>query len=154
MHYSSLKVLPIRLLLFFCLLFVFEGKAFGSDMNGENLEEEARRDLLLNLKDEENTSRFYQEFLHMLAVLGAMVFVLITAAWLLKKFVNNRTAQTNSINTIKILERRNISTKTAIYLIEIEGKRVALSESSNGAKLLFHYTSKGETPADFEKFLG
>lgn len=115
------------------------------------LEEEPQNELL---KDESgNSSRFFQEFLHMLSILGIMIAVLLLAAWFMKRLVAGRVQQGNSSSSIKILERRGLTAKTAIYLIEIDEHRIAISESSNGATLLFHVKSSEPQQPSFEQLI-
>jgi flagellar biogenesis protein FliO len=75
--------------------------------------------------------------------------------------VNNKLEQSNQISTIKVIERRSLSPKTSIYLIEIHEKTIALAESADGVALLteFPFTlsqTEGEAqevPSAFKKIL-
>lgn len=114
-------------------------------------EEEPQNELF---KDESgNSSRFFQEFLHMLSILGIMIAVLLLAAWSMKRLVAGRMQQGNTTSSIKILERRGLTAKTAIYLIEIDEQRIAIAESSNGATLLFHMKSSEPSQPSFEQLI-
>jgi flagellar biogenesis protein FliO len=95
----------------------------------------------------ENSSRFFQEFLHMLSILGVMIAVLLLASWFLKRLVSTKVQQGNAASMIKIIERRGLTAKTAIYLIEIDEQRIAIAESSNGATLLCHLPSAATAAA-------
>lgn len=83
--------------------------------------------------------RFFTELLNMLSVLGIVIVVILATAWFLKRILNTRMQQINTISPIKILERRALTPKTTIYLIEINGKGIALAESQNGASLLAEF---------------
>lgn len=61
-------------------------------------------------------------------VIGLIGIVFLTI-YVLKRFATNRTMQVNQIKHIKIIERRSISPKTALYLVQIGDKRMLLSES-------------------------
>lgn len=83
--------------------------------------------------------RFFTELLNMLAVLGIIIVIILSTAWFLKRILNTRIQQMNTVSPIKILERRALTPKTTIYLIEINGKGIALAESQNGASLLAEF---------------
>jgi len=79
---------------------------------------------------------FMKEFMKMLVTLGAIITVLLLISWMLKRFTNSRIQQINESSHIKILERRSITQKTSVYLLDIKGKQVAIVESHNGLLLL------------------
>lgn len=76
--------------------------------------------------------RFYIEFFNMLATLGLVIAIILIAAWLLRRILNTRMEQINTSSIIKIIEKRAISPKSAIYLLEIQDKTFAIAESQNG----------------------
>ena len=49
--------------------------------------------------------------------------------FLFKKFSSQRMTQSNHFRSIKILEKRAISPKSMLYLVEIGGKKILLAES-------------------------
>ncbi|MBI5274274.1 MAG: flagellar biosynthetic protein FliO [Chlamydiales bacterium] len=61
-------------------------------------------------------------------VVGLIGLIFLTI-YILKKFAINRTMQVNQVKHIKIVERRSISPKTVLYLVQIGDKRTLLSES-------------------------
>jgi len=79
---------------------------------------------------------FMKEFVKMLIALGAIITVLLVVSFLIKRFTNTRIQQINESSDIKILERRAITAKTSIYLLDIKGKQIAIVESHNGLLLL------------------
>lgn len=118
----------------------------------------------MQLPENENNShsdRFYTEFLNMLATLGLVIGIILIAAWFLKRLLNTRIEQINTTSTIKISERRALSPKTALYLLEIHGKTVLIAESQNGVTHLAQFTSESTTssfssespPSSFNKIL-
>ncbi|MEI8301565.1 MAG: flagellar biosynthetic protein FliO [Chlamydiota bacterium] len=75
------------------------------------------------------TSSYESAFLKMILVLvGILVFVFIVF-FLFKKFSSSRMQQSNHTRTIKILEKRAISPKSMLYLIEIGGQKILIAES-------------------------
>lgn len=103
--------------------------------------------------EEAEGSRFFQEFMHMLSILGIMIAVLLIVAWLLKKVVAGRMVQGNISSAIKIIDRRGLTTKTAIYLIEVENQRLLIAESSNGASLLCNFSANTAAKRSFSEVL-
>jgi len=76
------------------------------------------------------------DFVKMLFVLGLIVFLLIACAWFLKRFMATRVEQMNKSNAIKILERRTLSQKALLYLVEVHGKQILIGESASGINCL------------------
>ena len=68
----------------------------------------------------------------MLFTLGIMLAFLMLGAWLLKRVFNNRMMQVNKSSAIKVLERRNLAPKSAIYLVEICGQGLVIGETPAG----------------------
>lgn len=61
-------------------------------------------------------------------IVGLMVMVFLTI-FFLRRFSSHRNFQTNHLKHIKIIEKRSLSPKTILYLVEIGGKKMVLSES-------------------------
>lgn len=104
------------------------------------------------------TNRFLSEFLSMLTTLGLLISLILLIAWFLKRMVNSRQEQVNTTSIIKIIERRSLSPKSVIYLLEVEGKSLVVAESQNGVTFLSQYNvpneeDKAEIPSPFTKLL-
>lgn len=85
---------------------------------------------------EEGDNRFFQEFLNMLTTLGLIVGTILLLSWFLKKMVHSRIQQVNTTSIIKIVERRSLSPKSALYLVEIFDKQILVGETPNGLTTL------------------
>ena len=81
-------------------------------------------------------SRFFEEFLNMLFMLGLLVGLLYVGTWIFKKMATTKMVQINETSSIKVLEQRALSTKSSLYIVEVEGKKIILGESINGITLL------------------
>lgn len=79
---------------------------------------------------------FFYNFMQMLTSLGIIIVLLFLISYFFRRMMNARMIQMNTSSSIKIVDRRSISPKTAIYLIEVEKKNIILAESSNGVILL------------------
>ena len=75
------------------------------------------------------TMTYESAFMKMIFVLiGILVFIFIVF-FIFKKFSSTRMKQSNHLRTIKILEKRAISPKSMLYLIEIGGQKILIAES-------------------------
>jgi flagellar biogenesis protein FliO len=101
---------------------------------------------------QEQNNQFYVEFIRMLGLLGLVILILLLLMWFVKKMINSRLEQMNSSSLIKIVERRAITQKTTLYVLDISGKRVVMAESQNGVASLGEIPINTES-SDFEKIL-
>lgn len=76
--------------------------------------------------------RFFSEFISMLFALGLIIGLMLVIAWALKRMLHTRMHQMNTSSAIKILERRTLNPKAALYLLDINGKGIVIAESSVG----------------------
>lgn len=73
---------------------------------------------------------FKTAFFKMILILIALVALIFFTFWIFKRFIKVKMHQANLTKNIKILEKRPISAKSMLYLVEIDGKRILISESS------------------------
>lgn len=105
------------------------------------------------------TNRFLNEFIKMAASLGLILSLIFLAAWFLKRMLNTRQEMANTSSIIKVIERRSLSPKTAVYLLEVEGISILVSESVNGVSHLLNFPSPEDEeeqkplPSAFTKLL-
>jgi flagellar biogenesis protein FliO len=85
----------------------------------------------------DDSSRFMNAFTHMLQILAIMVGALFLIAYIAKRFTSSRLQHSNTLSQIKVLEKRGLSVRTSLYLVEIDGQKAALAESQNGVTLLW-----------------
>ena len=76
---------------------------------------------------------FQSNFLYMLFILGLIVAFMFFTSHLLKKMMKARISQVNDSSQIKILETRQLSTKSHLYLVEVSSQKFIISESQTGA---------------------
>lgn len=113
---------------------------------------------LVDTPDKHN-DRFYIEFFNMLATLGLVIAIILIAAWLLRRLLNTRLEQINTTSTIKIVERRALSPKSSVYLLEIYDKIIVVAETQSGITQLVEFDIPPEpeiskkNPLSFEKIL-
>jgi flagellar biogenesis protein FliO len=97
-------------------------------------------------RSQPDDDQFYSQFLSMLSTLGIVVAVILFITWVLKQLLSTRIQQMNSSSAIKILERRSLTPKTAIYLLDVYGKGIAIAESQNGVTRLSEFSIVDSTP--------
>jgi flagellar biogenesis protein FliO len=68
-------------------------------------------------------------FVKMMISLIAIVVLLFLTYYLLRKIIQKKLQSGSPDSSIFILERRVLSPKTMLYLVEVEGKKVLLAES-------------------------
>lgn len=75
------------------------------------------------------THSYEKAFIKMIFILIAILAVVFIIFYLFKRFSSSRMALSNHSRSIKILEKRAISPKSMLYLIEIGGQKILLAES-------------------------
>ena len=68
-------------------------------------------------------------FLKMILVLLLLLFVIFFGIWVVRRLSRSRLHMFKEPKHIRIIDRRPLSAKTALYLIEIGNKRVLVAES-------------------------
>jgi len=88
-------------------------------------------------------------FFKMFATLIALLLGIFGAVWALKKLSQGRLSASNNSRSIKVLERRALSHKTVLYLIEADGKKALIAESQLEIKRLIELGT-GEPESESE----
>lgn len=87
------------------------------------------------------------EVTKLLGSIALFTIILLMLNWALKKINQNRFEQLNATSDIKVIEKRILSHKATVYLIEIRDKTVAIAESPAGVTLLTEFQGvEKETP--------
>lgn len=63
-----------------------------------------------------------------LTLVGLLILVFVTY-WLFKRMAGGRLSAMNFNRSIKVLEKRPLSSKSILYLVETEGKKILIAES-------------------------
>jgi flagellar biogenesis protein FliO len=66
----------------------------------------------------------------------ALVALLYLSYWFIKKLIQNRLQKGVGEQSIQVLEKRMISAKTMLYLVEVDQKKILLAESQLEIKRL------------------
>jgi flagellar protein FliO/FliZ len=58
-----------------------------------------------------------------------IIALLGVSLWFLRRLIQQRMQKSDASRSIQILEKRVLSPKTMLYLVEVEGKKVLIAES-------------------------
>lgn len=81
------------------------------------------------IEDSHTVPQFEIAFKKMLWSLLALGILVIITIWMIKRLMKVRILQSNRSSRIKILEKRMLSPKSVLYIIEIGKKQVLITES-------------------------
>jgi flagellar biogenesis protein FliO len=98
------------------------------------------------MPEREDEDRFFYQFMKMLGMLGLMVGLMLFASGFLKRLNSTRVEQINTSSHIKIIERRALSNKSSLYLVEVHDKTFVVGESMQGLSLITNFAK----PFEFE----
>lgn len=88
---------------------------------------------------EGQTYNYWGEFVNMLLTLLFILGLIFLSVWALKKIMRSRIQHLNRSTAIKILERRPLTQKSSLYLVDILGKGIVISESPSGIQLVAEF---------------
>ncbi|MGC1878415.1 MAG: flagellar biosynthetic protein FliO [Rhabdochlamydiaceae bacterium] len=94
----------------------------------------------------EMTTSYESAFVRMLVTILGLVFLVFATFWILRKLGKGK-FKMGSSRTINVLERRALSPKSMLYIVEIGNKKVLLCESQLQVRTL---TSFEELPEEIE----
>lgn len=100
------------------------------------------QEVIENPPVELDNSRFVGEFFKMLLILSFMVIALLSLSWFVKRMSQRSFEKGNDENIVKVIERRALSPKSVIYVLDIEGRTVVVGETPNGITRLAEYASE------------
>lgn len=68
-------------------------------------------------------------FVKMILTLVGLIVLILLSVWMLRRIARGRLKQHNYGRGIKILERRPLSAKSILYLLDVNGKKILIAES-------------------------
>ncbi len=77
-------------------------------------------------------------FIKMLITLGGLLALVFLTIWIIRKASNGRFGSLGNQKKIIILEKKPLSPKTLLYLIELDGKKILISESQLEVRTISH----------------
>jgi flagellar biogenesis protein FliO len=79
-------------------------------------------------------------FVHMILTFVVIIVLLFGTYWFVRRLIQNRLQKGVGNQSIQILEKRMLSPKTMLYLIEVEKKKILVAESHLEIKRLESFT--------------
>lgn len=86
-----------------------------------------------------NNDRLFADLVNMMFTLGMIIGLILIVAWFLKRLVTKRIEQGNENSLVNIVERRTLSPRSMLYIIEIDDRRIVLAESPTGVTRVSDY---------------
>jgi len=83
-------------------------------------------------------SSYEHALIKMILTLGGLLLLVFLTLWVLRKLSNGRMGGFGTPKKIKVLEKRPLSPKTVIYLLELNGKEVFVAESQLEVKTILN----------------
>lgn len=130
-----MKVL-LRLLAIFVFLYMQPGFAEApaqEEPNSEAYREWEQENIGREIAEEGRYGALWNKTLLLLI---SVLLVLFVGTWYLKKFSKFKIKEPSKESRIQLIEKRVISPKAVVYLLSIDGHKVAISETSAGICLL------------------
>ena len=75
------------------------------------------------------TQDYQGAFIKMFVVLGLLLTLISVTIWLIKRLMKNRAEVANNHKIIQVIEKRILSPKSILYLIEVDNQKILISES-------------------------
>lgn len=95
---------------------------------------------------------FQGKFVRMLFILVLLIAFMILASWALKRMMHTRVAQINDTSRIKLIETRTLSTRSTLYLLEIDDASFLVGESAAGLfRLDTTFDTTPKPPKEYKK---
>jgi len=126
---------------FFALLLLF--CPFGTIVHTYALETSAQMLPLDNdhtqHKEVEEDTKFSQVFTKMLFMLGITLLIFVIGAYFAKRFLLTQGGlRSTKPGVIQVVEKRSLSQKSTLYLVDIEGERILVAEFPTGGQIIRH----------------
>jgi flagellar protein FliO/FliZ len=99
------------------------------DEKNDLLSFDAALDQALGAGTDLPTGDFGAAFLKMIISLAVLIGLMVVTVWFMRRLIQQRLLKGSSGQSIHLVEKKMISPKTMLYIVEIEGKRVLLAES-------------------------
>ena len=136
----AMKLYPLLFNLFFLSFLTLPGLTFSQEElppQHSSLEHPSQPILkdheaapeFFDYRETHEAESFQMKFINMLFLLALLIGFMILASWMLKRMMRSRLSQINTSSTIKVLETRNLSPRSTLYIIEAQGQCLLIAES-------------------------
>jgi len=138
--------------LIFALFFLaLVGTGFAAETTpATSIPSTAGSEFVISPGDTDN--QFFSAFLNTMIMLAVVLILIFIASRFLKNLVNTKTQQANNASDIKIIEKRTLSPKSTLYLLNIKGKEIVIAESHTGISTIVEVPKAQEMILPQKKF--
>jgi flagellar biogenesis protein FliO len=95
-------------------------------------------------KEEGRFETLWTKTLLLLAIILALLFI---ATYVMKRFDRFKNKEPHQKTQIQLIEKKVLSPKSVLYVVEVDGQRIALAESATNGVQLLHVLSGVDTKA-------
>lgn len=88
---------------------------------------------------------FGAAFLKMILSMVVLIVLMGATVWLLRRLIQNRLQKGSNSQSIQVIEKRMISPKTTLYIIEVDHQRIVIAESHLEIKKIHSLSGTAET---------
>lgn len=81
-------------------------------------------------------------FAKMMLTFGLLIFLLFGTYWVIKRLIRVRLQSGVGAPSIQVIEKKMISPKTMLYLVEVDNKKILIAESQLEIKRIESFESK------------
>ena len=108
----------------------------------ETTQTEAHAFLDTETKEHAEEASFGQLVMKMVAMLALTLTIFVCGTMLAKRYLNAAATRSSPNASLKVIEKKSISAKTSLYLVDVEGDRMLVVESPSGGQVvkLMRYT--------------
>lgn len=137
----------MRILLF---LFLLLSSAVQGDMGKTVFSLNEKLEEIAQAPDEERphipipSEKYEASVLKVFLSLLGLILLIALSFWLFRRLLNRGMRSANNSRAISILEKRTLSPKSILYLVEVEGKKILLAESHLEIRRLANWEDKLE----------
>lgn len=75
------------------------------------------------------SAKYEASVLKVFISLFSLIILVVLSFWVFRRLLNKGLRSSNSGKSIVLLERRTLSPKSMLYLVEVDGKKILLAES-------------------------
>lgn len=90
------------------------------------------------------TESYENAFIKMLVTLVVLVILIFFTVWMLRRLSQGRFRMLGRGETMKIIDRKPLSAKTMLYVIEVKGKEMLIVESQLEVRRLMSFEEPNE----------
>ena len=110
------------------------------DEKGDLIGADAAIELAQNAMQEAPPGDFGAAFAKMILTLIALVALLAITFWFVRRLIQQRLQKGTGEQTIQIIEKKMISPKTMLYVVEIENQKILIAESHLEIRKIHNFT--------------